>query len=191
MSDPFGEEAALESLVDSLEEAGVFDEATRVNQASLETNTEWSRREWTHLATIMEAWAYGVLSSDPWHTGFRLVENFEVVFNHVSARLQEHFAATENQERVSGFAEVVEISLVEVKQWLGEWAAERPEYLAWNERGGSGIVHRYSQTPNAPQFISLEVPSHNAALFLRERRRHDKAFDRRFPLKEDDDAVPS
>jgi hypothetical protein len=188
VNDPFGEDAALESLVDSLEESGVFDEATRVNQAGLETNPEWSRHEWTHLATIMEAWAYGVLSSDPWHRGFQLVENFEVVFNHVSARLQSHFAAPENQERVSGFAEVVEISLVEVKQWLGQWAAECPEFLAWNERGGSGISHRYSQTPDVPQFIDLDVPSHNAALFLRERRRHEKAFDRRHPLKEDGEA---
>ena len=187
MSDPFSEQGALESLVESLEDDGIFDEATRVNQASLETNPEWSRHGWTHLATIMEAWAYGVLSSDPWHHGFRLVENFETVFNHVSQRLQEHFAAPENQERVSQFGEVVEISLVEVKQWLGEWARECPEYVAWNERGGSGISHRYSETLDVPQFIDLGVPSHNAALFLRERRRHDKAFDRRFPLKEDDD----
>lgn len=190
--DPFGEESALESLVESLEEDGIFDEADCVNQADLETNPEWSRREWTHLATIMEAWAYGVLSSDPWHKGFRLVENFETVFNHVSTRLQEHFAAPEHQEAVSQLAVVVQISLVELKQWLGEWAAECPEYLAWNERGGSGITHRYAETPDLPQFIDLDVPSHNAALFLRERRRHDKAFDRRFPLKEEDDhAVPS
>ena len=170
--DPFSEGGALEALVEQLEEDGVFDKADRANQARLETNPEWSRREWTHVHSIMEAWAYGVLSSDSWHHGYRLVENFEVVFNHVSKRLQEKFA-----NKV-----VVEISLVEIRQWLGEWARECPGYLAWNERGGSGIVSRYTPTPSVPEFIDLSVPPHNAAIWVRDQRRHERAFDRRFPL---------
>ncbi len=173
--DPFGEEDALEALVDQLDQGGIFDEADRHTQARLETDPEWSRREWTHIHGIMEAWAYGVLSGDSWHYGYRLVENFEIVFNHVSNRLQEKF---------TDVGEVVEISLVEVRQWLGEWANEVPEYLAWNERGGSGIVSRYTPTPSKPQFIDLNVPPHNAAIWLRDQRRHERAFDRRFPLND-------
>ncbi len=166
----FDEKSCIEALVEELEESGALDEADRKNQARLETNPEWSRQEWTHLSTIMEAWAYGVLSGDSWFHGYRLVENFEVVFNHVSERLQQKFP-----DKV-----VVEISLVEIRQWLDEWAMKCPEYLAWNERGGNGIVNRYTPTPSTPEFIDLSVPPHNAAVWVRDCRRHDAAFERRY-----------
>lgn len=169
MKDPFSEKSALESLVDELEESGVFDDATRVNQAELETNTEWTRREYTHVHSLMEAWAYGVLCGDSWFHGYRLVEHFDIVFNHISQRVQEKF----------GKEIVPQVSLIEIRQWLGEWAKECPEYLAWNERGGSGVVSRYTPTPSEAEFIDLDVPPHQAAIFLRDGRRHEKAFERR------------
>lgn len=171
--DPFSEKSVLESLVEQLNEDGILDEVDREHQASLEANPEWTRREFTHLHTIMEAWTCGVVSSDGWYKGYGLTENFQRVFNHVSLCLQEKFAD-----------EVVRISLVEVRQWLREWAEECPEFMAWNERGGSSVVSRYTEAPLRRQFIDLSVPSHNAALWIRDQRRLSRAFERRIAQRD-------
>jgi hypothetical protein len=170
----FDEEGAIDALLAELQESGAFDKADRQQQADLETDTEWTRRDWTHLGTLLQAWAHGILSADAFYRGYRLPENFAAVFDHVSQQLQEKFPGEV----------VVQISLAEVRQWFKQWAMQSAAFRAWNERGGAGPgtiawTSRYSPTPDHAEFIDLDVPSHNAAIWLRDRRRLDAAFDRR------------
>ena len=160
----------------------MMDEATIQQTVRLETDPEWSRKEYTHVHTIMEAWAVGVLSSYAYYEGYELPDNFGTVFSHIGKRLAQKYPGEA----------VPQISLVEIKQMLGGWARECPEYIAWNDLPGSQFTSRYSPMATGPEFIDLSVPPHNAALYIREKRRHDKAFDNifekehgRLPFKDD------
>ena len=164
------EEDKIKDLIEDMEMNGVFDDLDRSNRADLETCSEWYRKEYTHLHTILEAWAYGIISSDAYYREYHLPDGFDAVFNHISKRLTEKFPKEV----------VVEVSLCEILQWLREWAMECPEFILWNDLPGKPYVTRYSPVATEPEFIDLNVPSHNAALFVRDKRRHDRAFDRRF-----------
>jgi len=160
----------LEELVNELEKSGAFETCEVEQTIRLETDPEWSVRRHTHCHSLMEAWAYGVLSSFAYFRNYQLPDNFEKVFKHIAMRLNDKFPD-----------EVVpKISLCEIRQWFKQWAMELEEFREWNTLPGSQVTHRYSSLPSGPTFIDLDVPSHNAALFIRNQRRIDDEFDRKF-----------
>lgn len=171
----FADRDPLEDLLKHLEESGAFEKLACSHQAMLETDPEWSRQEWTHVHTLMEGWAYGVLSSYQYFNDYQVPEGFDEVFAHIATRLADQFRLRHDKN-----VEVVKISLCEIRQWFRQWAEEMPQYLAWNDLPGSGVQTRYSPTASGPEFIDLAVPSHNAALFVRNQRRHDAAFEKYF-----------
>ena len=171
-------EERCQDLVAGLEKDGIFDEMDRKHQADLESCPEWSRREATHLHEIMTAWVVGVLQSYEYYrnqNGYELPANFGRVFSHISRRLCEKFP-----ENKGYMGAVYEISLCEIRQWLKQWAMELSEFQRWNELPGSGITHRNSPLATKPTFIDLDVPSHRAAIYVRDQRRNAEAFERYF-----------
>ncbi len=163
---------AANDLVADLEESGVIDDLDRTHRATLEADTEWARQVPTHLGSIMAAWSHGVITSNEYYHGYALPDHFDVVFAHISRRLCEKFPADE-----AFMGAVVDISLCEMRQWLKEWAMELPEFRAWNDLPGSGVTSRYHATGDTPSFIDLDVPSHNAAVYLQNQRREERAFE--------------
>ena len=142
----------------------------------LAQDPEWTDKIHIHKHSLVEAFAQGILSSYPWYKGYQLPENFETVMNRMSILLQEEFSG--------GNLEVVQVGLLKLRGVYKRLAMSIPEYVAWNDiPGGSRIVTRYDDVANEPSFIDIDVPPHNAVIFLRDRERDYKRFNEEFERK--------
>jgi hypothetical protein len=149
---------------------GAFQEATELAWRAQEQDTEWNLPRWTHVHTLVEAFALGVVSADPWHHAYTLPPGFAEVVNHIAARLQ----AKHGRECV------VQVSLIEVEEDFMAWGMEHPQFRQWNEPPDGALVRvvtRYTDTPGVRDFIDLHALVRNAVVWLRNERRREDAFD--------------
>lgn len=160
----------LAEIVNEAQWRGLFDRAAEEQAQRLAADPEWSTPKYVHVHRLVEAFAVGVISADAWHRGYTLPHDFVGVVNWIAFNIQREWP---NEE-------VVQLSLIDIKQRLHGWAMEHPSYRAWNDLPGSGIVTRYSETPSSREFIDLDVPPHNAALHIRQHHRECEAFDAKF-----------
>jgi hypothetical protein len=157
--------------------------ATQENNDRLASDTEWTQKNTYHIHTIIKAFCDGVLSSYPYYVGLHLPPNFELVVNKMSDLLH-----AELKKYMVGL-ECIEISILKMRGIYNRLAMSIPEYVDWNnigdDRDGDGIqiVSRFDKTQTKPSFISLTVPPHNAALYLRQETRESKRFDEEFEKK--------
>lgn len=161
-------------LVESLELSGVLDKVAAEHDARLGADPEWSAKRHIHVSTLVQAFAHGVLSSDPWHKGYRVPPGLDGVLNWIAFKVQEEFKD----------CLVPELSLIEIVERFERWGAEHPQFQKWNECDAPGtvisIVSRYSDTPDCRQFIDLGALVRNAAIYIRTDRRENDRFEERF-----------
>ena len=160
-----------------------FDEMmadTAVKHAnSLARDPEWSNKITIHFHTVINAFAIGVMTSYPYYKGYRHPPNFELVCNRMAYLLSQEF---DNQ--ICDY-ECIEVSLLKLKGVYKRLAMSIKEYVEWNDIGspeGDGIVTRYDSTQR-PSFIDLDVPPHNAVIYLRNEERNHKRFEEEFEKK--------
>lgn len=163
------------------EESNSFEDllagANQLNLDRLCADPEWTEKEYFHIHTLILAFSDGILSSYPHYKGFQLPPNFEKVMNFMSLELQKYFTD-----------EVPQVNLMKMRGLYKKIAMKCPEYLSWNKIGNpepNGIygVSRDTPTRNTPDFIDLDVPPHNACLYLRMHKREDKKFEKEFKEK--------
>lgn len=151
--------------------SGAMDDATSRRDAEVAADPEWATPRWTHKHSTVTAFATGVLQADPWHRNYRPPPEFADVVACVSAQVDRHWPGEE----------VVQVSLVELERLLPDWADLHPAWRRWNETDKLiGISHRYSPVPEARDFIDLRAVIQCVSIVLRNQRRADDAFDRRF-----------
>lgn len=187
MNDAPHPDDVVRPIIESLELAGSLDELMAKHERAVRADPEWATPKHTHCHDLVVAFAAGVLRADPWHHGYKVPPGFDGVLNWIAFKVQEEFKD-----------EVVVLSLVEIKERFKRWAEEHPQFLKWNEPEDPGtvvgIVSRYTAIPNKRDFIDLGAIVHNATLYIRDDRRKNEDFDRRFeakygPLKEKRDAA--
>ncbi len=169
----------IQPLVESLHLSGALDEAMKARDQGLREDSEWTQKDWVHRHTLVECFAKGVISADPWHKNYRLPPNFEAVVNWISFCIQKHWEE---------HGEVVQTSLIEVSDLFHKWASENKDFLKWNEPedpNTPAVVAscRYTPTPEVRDFIDLDALLGNAVLALRDKWRLDREFDRQFEEK--------
>ena len=175
MSDPIEEDkisAFARPLVEHLSYSGAFEEADAASRRRLLADREWTEPKWTHVHAIVQAFIHGIISADPWHKNYRLPPDFESVVNWIAFNVQKTY----------GDEMVVQISLMELEKKLWEWARQHKSFLKWNEGDGPqiAIVHRDSPALGKRNFIDLDALLRNTSLFLRDKRRQEDDFDRKF-----------
>ena len=152
--------------------------AKQNNTEQLCSDPEWTEKYHFHIHTIITAFSVGILNSQQFYWGYQLPPNFAKVMDYMSVALQKEF----NSE------EVPRVNLIKMRGVYKRLAFQSPEYLDWNNIGnnpGKGIhgVSRFSSIPSEPSFIDLDVPPHNAVLYLRGEMRANKKFDEDFKRK--------
>jgi hypothetical protein len=164
----------IEAIAESLELSGALEQATEQRDRELSADPEWATEKYVHVHVLLEAFAVGVISADPWHHGYKLPPGFESVVNWIAFNIQKQWPKEE----------VVQISLNQIKILFRTWANEHPVFLEWNEpKPGAPIVacvSRYTNTPDERDFIDLDALIHNAVLHIRAHHRACEAFDRKF-----------
>lgn len=164
-------------IVESMALSGAFEQADKEHQLSLRADPEWSAPRHVHVHTLVAAFAHGVLAADPWHKGYKVPPGFEGVINWIAFKIQEEFKDEE----------VPKLSLIEIVERFKRWGEEHPQFLKWNEPATPGtiigVVSRYSNTPEARDFIDLDALVHNAALYIRTERRENDRFEEVFKKK--------
>lgn len=171
MSDDLQER--LEAIAEGALLSGALERAAEEQRRALEADPEWSEPRWTHLHCIVEAFAVGVISADPWHKRYRLPPDFEAVVNWIAFNVQRQWPHDE----------VVPVSLLELEDRFTEWGNEHPSFRAWNESASGalvGVVHRESPVADSRDFIDLHAIVRNAVVHLRNQHRREDAFDREF-----------
>lgn len=128
-----------------------------------------------HCHTLVVAFAYGVLSADPWHKRYQLPPNFEKVVNVVAAAVFERWPTEE----------VVVIAPNDFAEFCRDTLKENEDFLRWNDWPGHPadsitFVDRYTPTPEARDFIDLDAVFQNVAVYLRDQARLSADFDARF-----------
>lgn len=161
-------------LIESLELSGVLDKVAEEHALSLSRDPEWSTPRHIHAHTLVQAFAHGVLSADPWHKGYKVPPGLDGVLNWIAFKVQEEF----KDELVPS------LSLNEIKERFARWGAEHPQFLKWNEPETPGTIvaisSRYSPVPEFRDFIDLGALVHNAALYIRMERRENDRFEAEF-----------
>ena len=150
------------------------------NANHLANDPEWSEKIVIHIHSVINAFILGVNQSYPYYRNYKLPPNFDKVINRMSELIHEEF-----REQLKDH-ECIVVSLLKLKGVYRRLAMAIPEYVAWNDIGvpdGDSIVSRYSETENSPSFIDLDVPPHNAALYLRNCERDSKRFEEEFERK--------
>jgi len=164
----------LEAIAEKVVLDGTIDAALENTNTRLAADSEWSRPQYTHVHVILESFVVGVISADPWTLKYALPPDFEGVVNWIAFKIQERWKEDE----------VVEVSLLELERLFMEWGEQHPSFRKWNEPEDPtqmvGVVSRYSKTPEQRDFIDLHALVRNAAVHLRDKRRHDAAFEKAF-----------
>ncbi len=172
--------AFLQHVAEDANDAGLLDKAVLANDAELLRDPEWATPTYLHVHNIVIAFAFGVLSADPWYHGYSTPPGLAEVLDHVARRVQERWKS-----------EVEKVTLCELEDFYRECIETSPTATAWNEWDGPDVVavSRYSSTPNARSFIDLGALVRNAAVHVRDQWRREKAFDeafeRKYPTKAD------
>lgn len=143
--------------------------ADQLHNEKLACDPEWTEKTYYHIKTLIEAFAVGIISSDPYFKIYSLPPNFEKVMNIMAELLQKEF----------NYDTCPQVGLLKMKGVYKRLAMTIPEYVAWNDFGGSQFTSRFDATPTEREFISLDVPPHNAVLHLRMHTRENKAFEER------------
>jgi hypothetical protein len=149
--------------------------ANQLNIDRLASNPEWTDKEYYHIQTLIQAFAHGIISSYPYYKGYTLPPNFEKVMAYMADAIEKEF----------NYEIVPQVGLLKMKGVYKRLAMACPEYVEWNTIGNpdpNGIygVSAYDGVRTKPDFIDLDVPPHNAVLFLRSHTRENKAFDKEF-----------
>lgn len=153
--------------------------AIQENINHLANDPEWTEKNNIHIHVLITAFSTGIMTSDPFYFGYQLPPNFEKVVNEVSLKIQKRF---ENEK----YPEVPEVSLLQMRGLYKKYAMECPYYVEWNNYKGTRtqFVSRYNSFSGTErEFISLDVPPHNACLYLRSKNREDKKFNEEFNKK--------
>ena len=153
--------------------------ASQEQRERLCADLEWTEKTCYHISTIISAFAIGILDSYPYYRGFQMPPNFEKVMNYMALKLEEEFAEYD----VKGLLPTV--NLIKLKGVYKRLAMGCPEYVEWNSINVSPDENVrfstvYDGVGNEPEFIDIEVPPHNACLYLRAKTRENKAFDKIF-----------
>ncbi len=149
----------------------------------LADDTEWSDKITIHIHSVINAFILGANQSYPYYFNYQLPPKFDVVINKMSKLLHEEF-----KEQIETNLECVEISLLKLKGVYRRLAMSIPEYVEWNDIGnpqGSKFTSSMNigEIDTEPSFIDLDVPPHNAVLYLRDCERDNKRFDKEFEEK--------
>lgn len=159
-----------ESFDDAVERAGMC------HAAKLLADPEWHTPKPYHIHTLINAIAYGIISSDSYFLGYILPPHFTVVMDRMISLLQ-------SDPPGPGDCEVIKVSLVDMKIWLKKHLIADPHYVAWNDAAGSGFVSRNTPVATERQFIDLDCPPHNAVIYMRDDTRKFEAFDADFEAR--------
>ena len=148
--------------------------ANQLNLDRLCADPEWTDKEYYHIHTLITAFSDGILTSYPYYKSYQLPPNFEKVMNFMSLEIQKYFSDI-----------LPQVNLMKMRGLYRKIAMQCPEYVAWNDIGNpepNGIygVSRDTPTRDIPEFIDLDVPPHNACLYLRMHTREDKKFEADF-----------
>lgn len=161
----------FDGLVEKLVFDGTLDKMNREHDKQLSSDPVWISKNYFHIKTLIAAWAHGIISADSYFYGYKLPPDFELIVNYMAFSLWKKFGE-----------EVPKVSLYEMKHFYKNTAMELPQYRKWNEWDG-GVVEvttRYSPTSKERSFVDLDVPPHNACIFLRNETRYHDTFDRKF-----------
>jgi len=170
-------EDQLQSIAESALFSGAFEEADKLQRQQLLKDTEWNTPKCHHLHTLVDAFAVGILTADPWHLNYKIPPNFENVMNWISFCVRDEF---KNDPDVQKW-QVAKVSLIEMEEKYNKWAYENPNFIKWNESENDELVNvtsRYFKDPEERDFIDLGAAIRNAVVYLRNEIRKSEAFDK-------------
>jgi len=169
---------SIEDLPKVLSNEAIFEEVASEHKARLAKDPEWANPRGTSITELIRGFVNGILTADPYYTGYKLPPNFESVVNFMSFELHKKF----NNEWWCG-----DLSLIDIEKIYWDIANEHPDFRAWEEvpdgQPDLAIVTRYSPVHKERDWISLEVIVRNACVFIRDKRRQNDAFDKAFEEK--------
>lgn len=164
----------LKPIAEGLAFSGALDKAVNSHNAKLQADPEWSTKKWTHVHTLVTAFAHGVLTADRWHKKYTIPPGLESVLNFIAFKTQEEFKDTQ----------VVQLSLCDIEKRFWAWGNEHPQFRKWNEPVDPGtvigIVTATTPIQEGRDFIDLGALVRNASVFIRDERRANDAFDVEF-----------
>jgi len=166
----------------------MMSEASREQANRLADDSEWSEKITIHIHSIINAFILGVNMSYPYYWEYQLPPNFDLVINKMSNLLHKEF-----KEQIETTLECVQISLLKLKGVYRRLAMSIPEYVEWNDIGNPE-GNRFTSSMDMgkidtePSFIDLDVPPHNAVIYLRNCERDNKRFEEEFKKKYNNDA---
>jgi hypothetical protein len=133
----------------------LIEQADRQQNVHLACDKEWSTPRYHHTSTLVQAFAQGVLSADPWYVGYQTPPNFEHRINQFSLAIQQKYEGEE----------VPKLSLLDMRDFCDIFL--HMNCMEWNEVEGPEFCSRYSATLKKRSFIDLDAAKHNVCLFLR------------------------
>jgi hypothetical protein len=116
--------------------------------ALIASSAEWTTPRPIHLALIVEATSYGILSADFWFQGYQVPPHFEEVLNWVAFCVQREWTGL--------FAE---LSLNDLEAWLLQTLLDNPYAQEWNGnlRRNTPARRYYESLKNAERGYDLET----------------------------------
>jgi hypothetical protein len=112
-----------------------------------------------HIHQLVNAFAAGILTADPWYAGYSIPPKLECVVNHIARCVQVRFPG----------ADVVRIKLGTVERLYRAWTEQHAVMRGWNRQGKpepTEVLTSRSPIPSARQFIDLDAIYRNAIAIL-------------------------
>ena len=140
---------------------------------------EWSEKRWIFLDDITSRLARWAVAQSP----YPCPDDLEVVVKYLAACLEKEFARVPDDDKCT---EMVKLSLCQINKLLHDILGEFEPVLKWNNRknGDDNPTHFVSaydgETDPDNDFIDLGALFHNVCLSVRNDRRRNDEFERKF-----------